>query len=212
MNIVSPLQTKLTITMPSRFRPNENDNRPMKHLDEHALFLLLEIERNKKLRELYRGNSLMAPKSGPNSHQDVALPKFPPRYHCLDLSAEWIVSEVNKQRWDFLSMHNSTKDQWRTGLDQVTKMFLEDAVYVLRDRYSGGDGSSQTRSLAPPCIPSLSPTCITPPSSPLTLPLVASEDSMMAPRTHHAGGRRKEVDMSDDEIMSLWNCAVPSEI
>mmetsp|Transcript_18048 Transcript_18048/g.32726 ORF Transcript_18048/g.32726 Transcript_18048/m.32726 type:complete len:225 (+) Transcript_18048:167-841(+) len=204
MSLVSPSpRSKPTISTPSGFNFNEramDDKQTTEYLNEYTLFLLLEKQRNMKLRELYHGKSF----ANDQSHEDT-LPKFPTRYQCLNLSAQWLVLEINKQRRD-LSLHSSTKEQWK-ALDHVTKTFLEDVVNILRERYNGS--SSQTRRSTPPCIPSLSPTAITPPSSPLTLPLAASEDSML-PQERYPGARRKEVDMSDDEIISLWNRAVPS--
>ena len=157
-----------------------------------------------KLRELYHGNKFAALKKNDQSHEDT-LPKFPTRYQCLDLSAQWLVLEMNKQRRD-LSLHSSTKEQWK-ALDRVTKTFLEDMVNVLIERCNGS--SSHSRRSTPQCIPLLSPNPITPPSSPLTLPLTISEDSIL-PQERYSEARRKEVDMSDGEIISLWNRAVPS--
>ena len=118
-----------------------NDKQPTEHLNEFTLFLLLEKRRNMKLRELYHGKSF----ANDQSHEDT-LPKFPTRYQCLDLSAQWLVLEINKQRRD-LSLHSSTKEQWK-ALDHVTKTFIEDMVNILRERYNGS--SSQTGRSTPP--------------------------------------------------------------
>jgi len=201
MSIVSPLHTntKLTIKM------NKMDQR----LDQYTLFLLLEKQRNKKLRELYRGDGLAISKNRHGPTEDVALPKFPPQYRCLDLSAEWFLSEVKKKRRELL-VHNSTREQWKAGLDQVTNIFLDDMVNFLKERCSVSRNRSQAAFPAPTCMPSLCPAAITPPSSPLTLPLAASED-LLLPYKSFSEAQRKEVNMSDREIMLLWNRAVPSE-
>mmetsp|Transcript_3359 Transcript_3359/g.6254 ORF Transcript_3359/g.6254 Transcript_3359/m.6254 type:complete len:223 (-) Transcript_3359:109-777(-) len=220
MSFVSPLQrSKQTISMPPRFNCNNrtmDDKQPIEYLNAYTLFLLLEKQRNMKLRELYHSKSFVAlKKNSQASHEaDATLPKCPPRYRCLDLSAQGLVLEINKLRRD-LSLHSSTKEQWK-ALDRATKTFLEDTVNVLRDQFHGSGGSSQTRCSTPPCTPSRT---ITPHPSPYLLPLTVSEDSMMPherhskvilPQESHSKGRRTEVNMSDDEILSLWNHTVPS--
>ena len=245
-NIVSPLYTKLKIAMPSikynnvgigelpmtntndpRDTMNANKQRPMKHLNEYTLFLILERERVHKLRQLYQGKVPVVQKK--HKQEDTALPKFPPRYQCLrDLSAEWFVSELMKHK-RVVSFRDSTKEHWTDGLDQCTKAFLEDMVRILRDVLE--DNERRSSSSTPlPRMPSLcSPTnipnsdniksmdhrrsmTITPPASPLTLILPASEDSLsLLPLQQHVrsdDARRKVVDMSDDEIMTLWDSCI----
>ena len=126
-------RSKPTFSMPSGFNFNQrtmNDKQPTEYLNEYTLFLLLEKQRNMKLRELYHGNRFVALKKNGQSCEEK-LPTFPARYQCLDLSAQWLVVEINKQRRD-LSLHSSTKEQWK-ALDHVTKTFLEDMVYILRE-------------------------------------------------------------------------------
>ena len=181
--------------------------KPMQRLDEYNLFLILEMQRNKNLKDLYRGNRPLVSKK---SRGDTTLLKFPPRYQCRDLTAEWIVSEMKRQRRDS-SIHSPSKEQWTTGLDQVTKTFLSDTVNVLKDQYFG---TTQIRPSNPPLMPSQGPTTITPHSTPLLSPLssppVAPEDSISFPH-ELPESRRDEVDMSDEEIISLWTHATPSE-
>ena len=89
----------------------------------------------------------------------------------------------------------------------VTKTFLEDMVDILTEQYSGS--SSQTRRSTLQCIPLLSPTSITSSSLSLTLPVSALDDSILPPK-RYPEARRKEVDMSDDKVILLWNRATPS--
>ena len=206
MSIISPCQrSKPTIAMHSVFKSIEstmNRKQPTKRINEYTIYIMLEKQRNKKLKELYHGNSATPMKEDNESHDDMPLPKFPPRYQSLDLPAQWFVSEIEKQR-RVLCVDDATKEQWK-ATDRTTRTFLEDMVNVLRDRQ---DSSTSSRRSTPPCLPSLSPVrAITPPSSPLTLREAPSYDSQET-RTQ---AERPEVDMSDDEIISLWNCATPS--
>lgn len=159
-------------------------------LDEYTIFLMLEKERTAKLREVYRSSRLDFSKSGRKSDSgDSKLPKFPPRYQCLDLPAEWFVSESNR-----VQQKTQPTEDWNSELDQETKMFLQDMVNALRERY--GCGSHARLSPLP-----FSATTITPPSSPLTLPYAPSEDSLLPIDLHDYS---REVDMSDEDIRSLW--------
>jgi len=185
-----------------------DDKQPIESLNAYTLFLILEKQRNTKLRELYHSKSFVAlKKNSQASHEaDATLPTCPPRYQCIHLTAQGLVLEVNKLRRDLtLSLYSSTKEQWE-ALDRTTKTFLEDTVNVLRDQFHGSCGSSQTRCSTPPYIPSRT---ITPHPSPHPLSLTVSEDSML-PQERHSEARRTEVNMSDDEILWLWNHVVPS--
>ena len=102
-------------------------------------------------------------------------------------------------------MRDESNDQWENGLDQTTMQYLVDLAKVLRDRCS-----SQTRSSTPRHFHSPSPATITPPSTPLILPLTELETCPL-PLDIHADVRRNEVDLSDEEIRSLWKCALPSD-
>ena len=148
------------------------------------------------LRELYHGKRRLESKKLKDTTTNL-LPPYPPRYACLkDLSSDWLVSELKKCHRR-KKVHHTPAMELST-LDQVTKTFLEDVVNILQEEY----GTSLTPSRIPP-LPNLNPlsseatpdrTTITPPSSPLTLPVVI-EDSILA----------DEVNMTDSEIVSLWN-------
>lgn len=228
-NNVSIGELPMTNSNDPRDSMNANKQRLMKHLNEYTLFLILERERINKLRQLYQGKSPVVPKK--HKQEDTAL-QFPPRYQCLrDLSAEWFVSELKNHK-RVVSFRDSTKEHWTESLDKCTKAFLEDMVHILRDllreeedNYKRSSRSSSTHLPRMPslCSPTNIPTSdnfnsmdhrrsmtITPPASPLTLILPASEDSLLPlqqhARSNHA--RRKVVDMSDDEIMTLWDTCI----
>jgi len=200
MNLVSPsTRPKPFISIPARFNMPDDKTLP-EDFDEYKLFLFLEKQRIMKLRELYHGISFVVKKN--DQSKDDALPKYPPRYLCLDLSAQSLVADMKKQRRD-LSLQSSTKEQFR-ALDRTTKAFLGDTINVLRDQCTGN--RSQSRCSTPQCPPSISPTPITPPSSPLPAP--APEDFLH--RGRHQKATIEDVDISDSEIISLWNCTTPS--
>ena len=216
MNIISPLQRKqrqLTITMPSSRTIAElpmiqtqttsscNDEQQLiDGLDVHAIFVLLEKQRIKMLRELYHGKRRLESKKRKDTTN--LLPPYPPRYACLkDLPSDWLVSELKKRHRHKKVPHKPAMEL--STLDQVTKTFLEDVINILQEEY----GTSLSPSRIPP-LPTLNPlsseattldrTTITPPSSPLTLPVVI-EDCILT------DDRRSEVNMTDSEIVSLWN-------
>eukprot|EP01083_Nonionella_stella_P167610 563793_1 len=90
-----------------------DDERPMQHLNEYTLFLLLEKQRNIKLRELYHDSGFATPKKSEQSYEvDATLPKFPPRYMCLRHSVRGLLFDISRQRRD-RSLHGSTKEQWK---------------------------------------------------------------------------------------------------
>merc|ERR1712194_34087 len=130
--------------------------------------------------------------------QDDMLPRFPPRFPCLNLSTRCILLGLKRQRLS--SNIIPMNEKWR-ALDLTTKTFLEDAVAVLKKQC---DYLTVKRHPSMPCLPSLTctaprssqSTSITPPSSTLTMPLVVTVSEELA--------------MSDDEIISLWNHAEPS--
>ena len=166
---------------------------------EHTIFVLLEKQRIKMLRELYHGKRRLESKKYTSN---ALLPPFPPRYACLkDLSSDWLVSELKKRHRQKKIPHKPAMEL--STLDQVTKTFLEDVVNILQEEY----GTSLSPSRIPP-LPDLNPisseattldrTTITPPSSPLTLQVVI-EDCILT------DDRRSEVNMTDSEIVSLWN-------
>jgi len=176
-----------------------NDEQRLMDDLEHTIFVLLEKQRIKMLRELYHGKRRLESKKYTSN---ALLPPFPPRYACLkDLSSEWLVSELKKRHRQKKVPHKPAMEL--STLDQVTKTFLEDVVNILQEEY----GTRLSPSWIPP-LPDLNPisseattpdrTTITPPSSPLTLPVVI-EDCILS------DDRRSEVNMTDSEIVSLWN-------
>ena len=207
MNVVSPpLRSRPPVSMvTSGFNdqlPLHNEQPIEEHIDEIALFCLLEKQRNAELWGVYHGATPKKHDHQSSSNKgDIALPKVPPRYQCIHFSAEWFVSQINKQSSLELPTHSGAKEQW-DDLDHDTQKWIGDMVKVLRGRCSGSN-SIQTRRWT--CV-SFAPTTITPPASPLTLQYAASEDT----QGYSTEARKKEVDLSDDEIMSLWNCASPS--
>mmetsp|Transcript_26510 Transcript_26510/g.45243 ORF Transcript_26510/g.45243 Transcript_26510/m.45243 type:complete len:216 (-) Transcript_26510:1445-2092(-) len=205
MNLVSPLHTSKPAIPMSSEEVNMNDKQPTEYLNEYNVFLLLEKTRTTKLKELY--HNTFAILTMDDQANENPLPKFPIRYRCLEgLSAQWIKLEVGKQRRD-LSSNLSGKEQFKS-LDRVTKMFLQDVVNILKEGCHGS--TSQSRRSILPYIPSLNPTTITPPSSPVTLPPTQSQESMLRTQEKCSKACNKEVDMSNDEILSLWNHAVPT--
>merc|ERR1712085_54933 len=145
--------------------------------------------------------------------QDDMLPRFPPRFQCLNLSTRCILLGLKRQRLS--SNIIPMNEKWR-ALDLTTKTFLEDAVAVLKKQC---DYLTVKRHPSMPCLPSLTctaprssqSTSITPPSSTLTMPLVVTvSEELTSPQERYRNTRRKEVAMSDDEIISLWNHAEPS--
>ena len=207
MSRVSPLQRSRPPPPLQSIRPM-NDKRPIEHLDECSLFAFLEEQRNQKLRELYHGGGGSVGSSDTkgrnNARTKVDLPSWPPRYQCLDLSAERIVSEINSRRWRVLKPDAYKEREW-SELDRATKTFLEDAVIVFRREYSESSSVATTRCSTPPCIPTCSPTTITPPGSP---PL---RDTCMHKQTRHQTTRTREVDMTDEEIMMMWHVTEPCD-
>lgn len=177
-----------------------NEQQLLDDLDVHTIFILLEKQRIKMLRELYHGKRRLESKKYTSN---ALLPPYPPRYACLkDLSSDWLVSELKKYHRDRMLLHHRPVMELST-LDQVTKTFLEDVVNILQEEY----GTSLSPSRIPP-LPDLNPisseatppdrTTITPPSSPLTSPVVI-EDCILS------DDRKSEVNMTDSEIVSLWN-------
>ncbi|KAL9184314.1 hypothetical protein ACHAXT_002400 [Thalassiosira profunda] len=181
-----------------------NDKRSIEHLNEFSLFAFLEEQRNQKLRELYHGGGGAVGSSDTkgrnNPRANVDLPRWPPRYQCLDLLAERIASEMNSRRWRAVRPDTQREQEWGE-LDMATKTFLEDAVIVLRREYSESSSVATTRCSTPPCIPTCSPTTITPPGSPL-------RDTC----TRHQTTRTREVDITDEEIMMMWHVTEPCDL
>lgn len=191
MNVISPMQThRKLLAIPDKQLPSQV------HLNEYALFSVLEQKRNKCLRDLYHGKTIVV--LSPKFHGLTTTTQllFPPQYQCLKgLSAECILVELKSNT--AVSFQNG--EQWEASIDRNTKTFLEDTVHMLRNYSVGNTRSdninSSIYSSPPPLLhTSTTPgTTITPPSSPLTLPTTTPEDSITM------------VDITDEEIISSWN-------
>ena len=214
MKTLSPLHTKRTIALPPavEIMPNTSDKPKQEtrrifgvadgEWDEYMIFLFLERQRFVKLKELYKGSKLGI--SGIKTNEDASSLKLPPRYQCCDFSAGSFLSEMQKQHQS-LPIPFQHDDQWKSGLDEATLTYLADLATVLNDRYS-----SQTRSSTPLHFLPLSSNTITPPSSPLLISVEVLDISPLSLDVQHEG-RTNEVDLSDEEIMSLWSCTLPSD-
>jgi hypothetical protein len=138
MNIITPsAKPKLRITMPSKLSLNTT---PMtgtkKPFDEYTLFLILEQERNMKLKEVYhkRGVPNIVHDDDQDAPESTGLPAYPPRYHNLSsLSAKWFVSKLNSPR---RPLPTKTSTQSWKALDQISMTFLKDLAAILRDEYN----------------------------------------------------------------------------
>lgn len=184
MSLVSPLhQTKPTMTKGGELRDEP--------FDEYQLFILLERQRNMKLRELYHDRSVAIPR------MQNQLLKLPPRYQWLDLSdiGSFLNELLTKRRQNPSSATN--KEQWK-ALDRTTKMFLEDMTHVLRELHN------ESGRITPPPPTTLNPTPITPLHSPSRIPSAASGSNSAVPPEECV---TREVNISDDEIYSLWGVA-----
>jgi hypothetical protein len=147
MNIITPnANPKLRITMPSKLSLNET---PMtvakKPFDEYTLFLLLEQERNSKLKEVYhkRGVPNVVHDEDQNApNKSTELPAYPPRYYNLSsLSADWFISKLNNPRRPLPT--KTSMQSWK-ALDQISMAFLRDLAAILRDEYNEPYQKEQT--------------------------------------------------------------------
>lgn len=154
MNIITPNTfPKIRITFESGLSskvlkaPTMCSQRPF---NEYTLFLILEQERNLKLREVYhkRGINLVHDDETFVKKGDTGLPGYPPRYHNLNFSADWFVSKLNLRQ---PLPTKASAESWRS-LDRMTKMFLQDVAVILRDEYSG---NYQTECHTPRSTPTL---------------------------------------------------------
>ncbi len=207
MKTVSPSHTKRTIAVPPdvEIMPSTSAYVADGEWDEYMIFLVLERQRFVKLKELYKGSKLGISGIRERTNKDAFSLKLPPRYQCRDFSAGSFLSEMQKQH-QALPNPFQHDDQWKSGLDEATLTYLADLATVLNDRYS----SSQTRSSTPLHFLPLSSNTITPPSTPLLISLEVLDISPLSLGVQHEGGTN-EVDLSDEEIMSLWSCTLPSD-
>lgn len=219
MNIISPLHTKQIIadvpdfkmqTMASDEQEQEIDGEVLScsRWDEYTLFRLLERQRILKLKGLYNDRRLGVPCIGQKSYEGAFSLAVPPRYQCLDLAEiEGFFSQKHKQLHHYLSGPSQNQDngQWKSELDEATLLYLTDLAKALNNQHS-----SQTRSLTPLHFLPLSSNMITPPSTPLLISLEELDISPLSLDMQPEEGRN-EVDLSDEEIMSLWSCTLPSD-
>ena len=128
MNIISPLHTKLIIAVPPvvEIMPITSNKRKPEtrrlfgvadwECDERMIFLFLERQRFEKLKELYKGSKLRMSGIRKKENDDAISLKLPPRYQCLDFSAESFFSEMQKQHHP-LPIPFQHDDQWKSGVD-----------------------------------------------------------------------------------------------
>ncbi len=195
---------------------------PVKDINAYALFVLLEKQRNMKLKELYnqRLDAFCPSTEQPQDECDVvSLPKLPPRYHNLKVSAKWLMLKLRLQR-PTLTMQNEYK-----ALDHVTKTFLDDTASVMQAYCEEQTiiGSLQT-ACADVCssnpLPSMHrrrrSSIITPPSSPRRRVPRITLDEEVSPLLSLSllkspSESVDEVDLTDEQIMSIYNDSEPSE-
>ena len=104
--------------------------------DEYELYLILEHERNLKLKEVYHKQDIIVLDGESEcAHADLTYLIFPPRYRYLQrtLSVDGLVMRLFSAR-RLLSIKASTQS-WK-GLDQTILKFLQDLAAILRDRIS----------------------------------------------------------------------------
>jgi len=192
--------------------PEKNIN-----INAYALFLVLEKQRNLKLRELYRQRfdassvdelSQSTQNQKHQEHYGVSLPTFPPRYQNLNLSTDWLMLKLRKQR-----PTSQAIDEYK-ALDNVTKTFLEDTVRVLQDQCVEDAIINNMCSTCNVRSMNRSSITITPPSSPLRLPRAiltqTEEEPPSISLSKSPSDPIHEVDLSDDQIMSLYEISESS--
>ena len=232
MQIISPspsTPTKLPITSfsmpPTKHREatttHEKNPSVSCSFDEYSLFLILEQERNLKLKEVYhkRGFVVHDEESvSTSAHSDLPLGLiFPPRYYNLkkNFSLERFVARLNSTRRPLPTKASATS--WKS-LDQMTLMFIRDLAAILRDqctenyevnRHSPVCTPVLNRSMTITPIPSVSPQ-LRRPADGLKALLMASELVSFPPLPFPVDGSLprhqacQHVDLSDQEIRSMW--------
>jgi hypothetical protein len=232
MNIISPKEsTKPTPTvaiddipmLPFQVEADLNNTTaskmkkcPVKDINAYALFVVLEKQRNMKLKELYnqRLDAFCPSTEQPQDECDtVSLPKLPPRYQNLKVSAKWLMLKLRMQR-PTLTMQNEYKT-----LDHVTKTFLDDTASVMQAYCEEQTiiGSLQT-ACADVCYSNQLPSMhkrrrssiITPPSSPRSrrVPRITLDEEvspfLSLSLLKSPSESVDEVDLTDDQIMSIY--------
>ena len=159
----------------------------MKPFNEYTLFLILEQERNSKLKEIYRKKGTITTRQEENVRkvrEDTGLPMYPPRYQSLGFSAEWFVSRLNNK---IRPLPTKTSAQRWDTLDRISKEFIHDVAAVLRDR--NNNRTSQR-------------------VSPLTTDEIAFHTSKiqtaLSQKNQFEKSTYQEVDMCDIEVRALW--------
>lgn len=218
MNIISPsINPKLRISMPSQLSMKDIDAPMMctkKPFDEYTLFLILEKERNHKLKEVYHKRGILVHDDDQESRREVAdvLPNYPPRYHNLSFSAGWFISKLNSHTRPIPT--KASAQSWK-NLDQLSLSFLKDVAAILRDRFSE---NYQVECHTPAVTPILNRSMtITPVPSPPRRPISGLEALLIAsqvafpplPSLADTDESRqpsvcRDVDMNDDEIRAMW--------
>lgn len=233
MKIISPspsTPTKLPITSFST-PPSKHREATMTHeknpsvscsFDEYSLFLMLEQERNLKLKEVYHKRGVVVHDEesvSTSSHADLPLGLiFPPRYYNLkkNFSLERFVAGLNSTRHPLPSKASATS--WKS-LDQMTLMFIRDLAAILRDQCTENYEVNRhspiictpvlNRSMTITPIPSVSPQ-LRRPADGLKALLMASELVSFPPLPFPVDGSLprhqacQHVDLSDQEIRSMW--------
>eukprot|EP00984_Skeletonema_dohrnii_P007431 scaffold2697_cov95-Skeletonema_dohrnii-CCMP3373.AAC.5 len=189
---------------------------PEKNITAYALFHVLEKQRIVKLRELYRqrldapsvnGSSYM-PQQKPQEY-GVSLPKLPPRYQNLNVSADWLMLQLRKQR-----PTSQAFDEYK-ALDKITKTFLDDTVRLLQAQNEEDTIINNLCSelcSTPRSIHRSSSITITPPSSPRRLPRVTltEEEPPSIALSKLPSDSIHEVDLTDEQIISIYESSEPS--
>lgn len=219
MNVVSPkTNPKLRITMPSQLSIKAIETPIMytkKPFDEYTLFLILEEQRNLKLKEVYhkRGLNLVHDEDEDQRSVDVDLPNYPPRYHNLNYTAQWYISKLNGPRRPIPT--KASAQSWK-NLDQMSLSFLRAMAAILRDRYNENYQVDCHTPAATHALNNRSMTItpvISPPKRQLdglealllsskvafpSLPSLADTEESRQPSVC------RNVDMKDDEIRAMW--------
>ncbi len=188
---------------------------PEKKINAYALFRVLEKQRILELRELYRQRldepsvygSLSLQMKAPQEHSRVNLPKHPPRYQHLKVSADWLMLQLRKQR-----PASRTSDEYK-ALDNVTKTFLDDTVRVLLDEQEENAIINSFRSKL--CFmprTRRSSIKITPTSSPRRLPRVTltEEEPPAICLPKPLSDSIQQVDLTDEQILTIYESSEPS--
>lgn len=189
---------------------------PEKNINAYALFHVLEKQRILELRELYRqrfdsprdngSSSVQMQTQTPQEQHAVPLPKLPPRYQHLKVSADWLMLQLRKQR-----PASRTSDEYK-ALDNVTKTFLDDTVRVLLDEENAVINNFCSKLCFVPRSKRRSSIKITPPSSPRRLPRVTltEEEPPVMSLSKPLSDSIHEVDLTDEQIMTIYESSEPS--